>query len=264
MAGAFAEWLPRVIQECKPFYSPDTDKGDVWFSTISDELTVAKIGLVFITPVNKDEPWLNFETGALRTLDTVRVCPIFVGMKAADYNGPAKNFQATNFTDRGDMLRLLRTINSMTDSPLEDAFLVEEFDERWDRLQAAAAEGVKAAEEGFSPQPSPSGPEKRGLEEKVDEVLELLRERRLQEGHFPAVSTPEKYSGAEGSIRVAKDLGDVVMQSAIGLLAYNIEDVPLGRVEQVLYDDKTNSYLIVVQDNGVERRHPLKGLRFEK
>jgi hypothetical protein len=181
VAEAFADWLPRVIQECEPFISSDTEKGDAWFDTIEKHLAEARVGVLFLTPQNKNAAWLNYEAGALRTLrngNMKRLCAVFVGMKPADYDGPIKNFQMTNFSDKDDMFKLLKTINSAADRPLGERRLEEEFEEKWDRLDSDTVDAVKEAAQGVE-QAEALPQRTRSSDDKLDEVLDLLREIRF-------------------------------------------------------------------------------------
>ena len=66
MAFALRDWLKNVIQVTKPFVSEkDICMGSRWFNDISNELDDTHFGIVCVTPGNKEEPWLNFESGAL-------------------------------------------------------------------------------------------------------------------------------------------------------------------------------------------------------
>lgn len=181
VAEVFADWLPRVIQECEPFISSDTEKGDVWFDTIERNLADARVGVLFLTPENQDSAWLNYEAGALRTLrsgNMQKLCAVFIGMRTADYDGPIKNFQMTNFTEKDDMLKLLKAINGAADRPLDAQRLQDEFEEKWDRLRIDTEAAVAAAAESASA--IAQSPKKtRSSEEKLDEVLDLLREMRF-------------------------------------------------------------------------------------
>jgi hypothetical protein len=38
LAEIFKDWIPKVIQAIKPFFSPDIEKGVRWFPEISKEL----------------------------------------------------------------------------------------------------------------------------------------------------------------------------------------------------------------------------------
>lgn len=171
VATEFAKWLPGVIQECAdPFISTETTKGDAWFATITTELQTSQVGIVFITPENLDETWLNFESGAMLTkLGKQRLCPVVVGMSKGDYVGPLKNIQMTDFSDEQDMLKLLQDLNEDCERPIAKSVLIETFTDRWPKLVAAVADARKRG--GLATEAE----SKRDTGSKVDEMLELVR-----------------------------------------------------------------------------------------
>lgn len=229
IAEAFAAWLPRVIQECEPFISSDTEKGDAWFDTIETNLAEARVGVLFLTPQNQNAPWLNYEAGALRTLrngNMKRLCAVFVGMKTADYNGPVKNFQMTNFVDKDDMLKLLRAINGAADRPLDERRLEDEFDEKWDRLVADTAAAVQLANAGSEGEPAPAEPRTRTVEDKLDEALDLLREMRfarttVSKGHIRR---------AEEFLREERESDRKIAESILGMFIIDEQGSLQGEV----------------------------------
>lgn len=92
-------WLPSVIQAIRPYFSPDDiTKGSRWSTEISKELEQCEIGLLCLTPDNREAPWLMFEAGALaKRLSTARVCPLLFGIEPAEIKGPLVQFQAAPF-----------------------------------------------------------------------------------------------------------------------------------------------------------------------
>lgn len=65
VAEALNDWLPRVIQAVKPFYSPEIEKGAKWSNEIDDALEGTRFGIVCLTPDNLSSTWIHYETGAL-------------------------------------------------------------------------------------------------------------------------------------------------------------------------------------------------------
>jgi hypothetical protein len=177
IAEVFRDWLPKVIQECRdPYMSTETTKGDTWFTSLTEALAKAKVGLVFITPSNQHETWLNFESGALLTkLDKQRLCPVLVGLTKSNYDGPLKNLQLTEFEDKEDMRRLLADMNKECDIPLDTAFLNDEFNHRWNDLQDKARAALARV---TTPNTAANKKKTRTVDEKIDELLELVRETR--------------------------------------------------------------------------------------
>lgn len=171
VAKSFGEWLPTVIQECSdPFISVEIDKGEPWFEMIRSNLADTDIGLVFITPENTNETWLNFEAGAmLNKFGKSGVCPILVGLKKSDYTGPMKQLQLTEIDSEGDVRGLLTTINKKCSSPLPQQLLDKIMDKFWPELQESIQESVRKSR-GTKPSAAV-----RSLDDKIDEILNLTR-----------------------------------------------------------------------------------------
>lgn len=65
IAETFREWLPLILQHVEPYISSEINKGARWTSDIALELQSSNFGLIFVTPENRDAPWIMFEAGAL-------------------------------------------------------------------------------------------------------------------------------------------------------------------------------------------------------
>ena len=247
VAESFAAWLPRVLQECEPFISSDTEKGDAWFDTIEKNLAEARVGVLFLTPQNRDAPWLNYEAGALRTLrsgNMKRLCAVFVGMKTADYDGPLKNFQMTNFVDKADMLKLLKAINQAMERPLDAGRLEEEFEEKWERLVRDTHEAVQLASTAGADTNLPKRPT-RTAEDKLDEVLDALREMRFERsvvsaGHNRRAQQANREESERGATQA-------FAESVLGQYLLDDRGVFQGEVRQLSVRD---GVFTVVTDDG--------------
>jgi hypothetical protein len=176
VATALKEWLPIVIQSVVPWFSPeDIDKGARWMAELAKQLDKLNMGIICVTPENREAPWLLFEAGALsKALDTSLVCPLLLGVEPADLQGPLAQFQATRAT-REDVRKLLDTINKNSESSLAEpqieqlfSFLWPGFEEKLVSIEASAVDQVSR------PRPVP---------ELLSEVLERVRsiERQLAE-----------------------------------------------------------------------------------
>ena len=86
VAELLNDWLRCVLQACKPWISSrDIDRGALWFSEISGQLSDTGIGIVCLTSDNKSKPWILFEAGALaKGLSHVRVCTLLIDLKPSD------------------------------------------------------------------------------------------------------------------------------------------------------------------------------------
>ena len=179
VAKSFGEWLPTVIQECsEPFISVEIDKGEPWFEMIRTALSETNIGLVFITPENASETWLNFEAGALlNKFGKSGVCPVLVGMKKSDYTGPMKQLQLTEIDSESDVKGLLATINKKCATPLAPQVLERTMDKFWPELQQSIHESVTKSRAKKAPVAA------RSLDDKVDEILNLTRNLANTDAH---------------------------------------------------------------------------------
>lgn len=136
IALIFEKWLPKVIPNLEPFMSSeDVRKGSIWFAAIKNNLQLAKFGVVFLTKMNIEEPWVYFESGALSvTKEQGNVSPFLYDIEIADVKGPLAQFQCT-FWDREDIKRLLKSINVAGGQPLISGESLEtNFETNWEAL----------------------------------------------------------------------------------------------------------------------------------
>ena len=135
LGEAIKDWIPSVIQSVDPYFTPsDIDKGSRWSVDIANELESSKVGIICLTKDNLERGWVLFEAGALsRQLEKSYVCPILFGITNTDVSGPLKQFQTTEF-EKHDMLKLLNTINQLTDAKLPQKNLETTFEKWWPDL----------------------------------------------------------------------------------------------------------------------------------
>jgi hypothetical protein len=68
-------------------------------------------GIVCLVSGNIDEPWLNFEAGALsKSVQKGRVHPLLFALDPRKLIGPLGQFQATRFS-KDDVKKLVKAIN---------------------------------------------------------------------------------------------------------------------------------------------------------
>lgn len=246
-AQALREWLPSVLQNVKPYFTPDDiEKGSRWGGEIRGELEASDFGIICLTQENLSAPWILFEAGALSKLDKSRVAPILLGVEPADVSGPLGQLQLTRFS-KDECLKLLTTLNrALGELGLEQPVLASVFERWWPELEAR----IKAALSSHVPRQSTKRrPERDILEEVLERVRVLqmrgplmpteLRRRfvslpRLAEGgsieEIPIARLPISPRGidcleGEGVVR----LGDLLQMTPIDLLK-----VPnLGKRNQV-------------------------------
>lgn len=176
VASELRDWLPLVIQDIEPYFSPeDIDKGAKWFSEIVEELEVSDFGLICLTPENLNKPWILFEAGALsKKLGTARVCPLRIGVSNADLQPPLSYFNASGL-EKDEILRLVKSINkALAEKALDNTKLETTFNKWWPELQEKltgidTSSSTKQGESGGQPtdQNVPA--------ETLDQILAIVR-----------------------------------------------------------------------------------------
>jgi len=223
IAEALNDWLPRVIQAVKPFFSPEMKKGAKWSNEIDSALEGTRFGIVCLTPDNLQSIWIHYETGALSRTNDAIIWTLLQGLKFEDVPPPLGKFQHT-LAQKDDVLRLMRSINKRLGEAggeaLDDRLMTDSFDAYWPQLeeQLTRAETVSMTEE-ITPETAVEAP--RDSRDILGEILELARnqERRLSaiEGRFagPAASSSPSPSPAykndfykEITLRLAVDEPD--------------------------------------------------------
>jgi hypothetical protein len=177
-AVALREWLPSVLQIVEPYVSSeDIEKGARWSAEIAQQLNETAFGIICVTKDNVGSPWLNFEAGALsKSVDTSRVSPFLLDLRPTDLVGPLSQFQAT-LPQLEDVTRLLTSINSSCERPVDETRLSKSVEMWWpaleEQLNATRSEAAPAEAE---PQ--------RETEDMIEELLEITRgiQRRLLGG----------------------------------------------------------------------------------
>jgi len=122
---ALRTWMPAVIQQVKPYFTPnDIEKGTRWSTDIAGELNESRIGIICLTKDNLEKPWVMFEAGALsKQLDS-----------SSELKGPLVQFQATPF-NKTEVKKLITTMNNLLEeNKLESSVLTEVFDMWWPKL----------------------------------------------------------------------------------------------------------------------------------
>jgi hypothetical protein len=183
IAEALNDWLDRVIQAVKPFYSPEIEKGAKWSNEIDAALEGTSFGVICLTPDNLNSPWIHFEAGALSKTEDAIVCTFLYGLTAGDVPPPLGKFQHT-VAEKPDTLKLLKTINARLAKggadPLKDGLLEENLNLFWPQLQAKLDDAAKRFAKG-SERAEKEPKSTRNERAILGEILELARsqERRL-------------------------------------------------------------------------------------
>jgi hypothetical protein len=174
VAQAFRDWLPSVLQNVRPYYTPDdVGKGSRWASEIRGELEGSDFGIIFLTPENISSPWILFEAGALSKLEKSKVAPLLLGLEPTDVSGPLSQLQLTKF-NKDECFKLIKSLNRALETrALEPSVLANVFDKWWPELEEKVQTAMQL------PLPSP-GTSKRPERELLEEVLERVRAIQLR------------------------------------------------------------------------------------
>jgi hypothetical protein len=149
LADALHKWIPAVLQAAKPYFSPDdVSKGARWSTEIGKTLEESRVGLICVTRDSANAPWVVFEAGALsKSLESSMVIPILFDLETTDVTGPLVQFQSARFS-RGEMKRVIETINKeLTENRLDAAVLDEVFDMWWPKLEVSVQKILEQSDE---------------------------------------------------------------------------------------------------------------------
>jgi hypothetical protein len=145
-----------------------------------------------------------------KSVELSSVRPVLLDLPASDLTGPLALFQSTSLTDRDDMLRLMSSLNSACDEPLDGPLLARTFDRAWEELRRSISE--------IASDPVADRIPRRSLDEKVDEVLWVVRamDRRTAGGG----RSPSSYRFLSDSVVI--DLGDI--DASAGVVEFSFDE----------------------------------------
>lgn len=181
IAEVFFDWLPKVIQTVRPFFSKDIEKGALWANELADALAGARVGIVCLTPDNLNAQWLFFEAGAIfKATDKNRVIPFAFRLSASGIPKPLSQFQYALYeqdTDKNKsgVRKMLETINNEIYAPLPDKRLDDVFETFWPQLKTALDAIPEAQERQATLTPEPETASIRPI---LEELLELGRNQQ--------------------------------------------------------------------------------------
>lgn len=137
IAEALHWWLRYILNGVEPWMSStDIPKGSRWASRLAEELATTDFGVICVTRENVEAPWLLFEAGALsRWLEKGAVATVLLDLNSDDLSSsPLAQFQDTKL-ESPDIRRLVETINSKGEHPLDEKRLDTAFQVWWPQLQ---------------------------------------------------------------------------------------------------------------------------------
>jgi hypothetical protein len=214
VAELFSEWIQCVIQAVDPWLSTkDIDKGALWITDISNQLSNTNIGIVCLTNENKNKPWILFESGALaKGLSSSRVCTFLIDLEPNNVENPIAQFNHTLPT-KTSVRSLVGTINShLGEHQLKPQVIDNAFDTYWPQFEQKFKEILSLTNE------VPQG-KQRDKEDILGEVLATVRSfdkrlNRMEEANRPNRSIFDDvksyetiYRGADLDQMAEKDRG---------------------------------------------------------
>lgn len=181
MALGLRTWLPDIIQDMEPFMSEnDISAGARWGSELTKRLENTDMGILCLTPENLTAPWLLFEAGSLaKKLETSRVIPYRLNLKATEIPFPLAQFQSVDANREGTLI-LLKTLNNSREHPMEIQRLERVFSRLWGDLKKDLVNALSLHTDR---------PPERKERDILEEILQLVRSQQA----VHAVDALEKY-----------------------------------------------------------------------
>jgi len=137
VAELLNSWIQCVLQAVDPWLSSkDIDRGSLWFSEITNQLSTTHNGIVCLTKSNMNNPWILFESGALaKGITSNRVYTFLIDLEPNDIKDPLAQFNHTRPTKEG-VYHLIRTINvGLGDQLLKESILTNVFETYWPQFE---------------------------------------------------------------------------------------------------------------------------------
>ncbi|WP_429949424.1 hypothetical protein [Enterococcus sp. AZ101] len=147
-AEVFHKFLPIALQHVNTFMSTHSiEKGDNGTSKIFDTLSETGVGILFLTPNNIQESWLNFEAGALyKGVRKNRVMPLLFDGDKDLLKGPITNLQAGVY-NKEEVFSIFEVINNMSSSEkIDPERLKSSFDLIWPKIEKEVMDVSKNTE----------------------------------------------------------------------------------------------------------------------
>ena len=175
VAIALRRWLPCVISYIKPFVSSeDIQKGERGLSKLEEMLNNSGFGILCVTKENYKAPWMLFEAGALsNNPNQVRVVPFLFGLTPSDLTGsPIIQFQATAYSDKESVRKLIQSLNASCGKEKLDDNLLDKIFERWYPELSEALSAINSGEVENENEPSDDTDKSILI---LEEILEITR-----------------------------------------------------------------------------------------
>jgi hypothetical protein len=157
------DWLGKVTHGTRFWMSEDISAGSLWDPEIRAQLEASTFGVAVLTQESLASQWLHFEVGALANVASLdHVVPYLIGLHPEDLSVPSRS------ADREGTLKLVRSINLSSPSPLSDEKVDDLFNAHWSALESAMERALREF-------PPSAPPPRRDDWEVQAEILQLLR-----------------------------------------------------------------------------------------
>lgn len=138
LAERLQQFLRHVLANPTLFVaSKDIAPGASWFSVISEQLDLCDVGVIIVTPQNKERPWLHFEAGAIaKRVGSGAAIPLLCGVAKGELSGTAlAQLQALDMNAE-DLRKLCGRLNDLLGQGLEPSHIDEAFEMWWAKFES--------------------------------------------------------------------------------------------------------------------------------
>jgi len=237
VAELLDDWIQCVIQAVNPWMSSkDIDRGALWFTEITDQLSNTSIGIVCLTKENKNKPWILFEAGALaKGLSSNRVCTFLIDLVATDLENPLAQFNHT-FPEKESVWELARTINiSLKENALKESVLLKVFETYWPQFE-------KDFKEIISTTPETEVVVKR---EDNDIMLDVLTTVRMLDKRIRNIEgSPEKIIGQRNEREILRRERMTADAAKRNIIEYLEKEIPEDVIINLLSEEGVPKHFI--------------------
>ncbi len=245
IAESLKKWIPCMFNYVDVFFSQDDiERGENWDRVISKELSECNYGIICLTKDNLTAPWINFEAGAIAKSLDAKVSALMIDIKPSDIRGPLSRYQATKL-NKADIFKLVSSINSSLDTPLDVKVLENSFNMMWPGIE----EEMKTIVEAFSNidkfaevEATHSSHNDTALEE----ILQILRSQNSLLSN-PELLLPIDYLTHIRNTLGESDIDDGINKKIIIPNLLNYFDRVLLEIERIENKQVLNKYLYIFQ-----------------
>lgn len=221
-AQALHDAMKRCLKGVEPWVSfLDIGGGEDWNQQVREAVRACRFGVLCVTRMNQDTPWLTFEAGALSQAFSgdAKVCPYLIDLGADDLLSPLNSFQS-RAAERGGTREMMESIVlecAIAERRTEDKIWEEGgFDRMWDGDPEHGWEGLGDRLQKIRSQP---------------DFLKLFSRQDLHQGGFLEILNDARMSMDSSDFH-----GD--------LFVYNIELITL---------DKPGFWQFLIESPRIER-----------